>query len=168
MNLTPKNLWIQYLKTIESKKSEKLPEVFHFCDNQTDADQLANLVVKGIKTATCSSLIGYKKKQEALPFVGEQAIVADWAGNAKAVIETTQVNLVPFDEVTDDFAFLEGEGDRSLAYWRKEHKAFFEREAIKHGYLFSGNMMLVCEQFETMFTINDISESLFFNLQPKK
>lgn len=158
MNLTTKNLWIGYLRTTASKHCEGLPEVFHFCDNQTDADHLANLVVEGIKTATCSSLVAYERDQESLPFFGEKAIVSDWIGNAKAVIETTQVDLIPFDEVSEEFAFLEGEGNRSLAYWRKEHKAFFEREALKLGYTFSKKMMLVCERFKVLFTEKNIAK----------
>jgi uncharacterized protein YhfF len=47
--------------------------------------------------------------------------------------------------VTAEFARKEGEGDLSLAYWRKEHKAFFEREGF-----YSDRMELVAEEFEVV------------------
>lgn len=34
--------------------------------------------------------------------------------------------LVPFDQVSERHAWLEGEGDRSLAYWREVHREAFE------------------------------------------
>ena len=40
------------------------------------------------------------------------------------------------------FAYDEGEGDRSLAYWRSEHERFFRKYDV-----FSEDMLLVCERF---------------------
>ena len=37
---------------------------------------------------------------------------------------------VPFDEVSKEHAYKEGEGDRSLAYWRDVHEDFFAEEFI--------------------------------------
>ena len=48
-----------------------------------------------------------------------------------------------FSDMTEEFARKEGEGDLSLEYWRKEHKAFFTRE----GY-YSDDMELVAEEFK--------------------
>lgn len=58
------------------------------------------------------------------------------------VIETCEVAIKRFDEVDAAFAYDEGEGDRSLAYWRWGHERFFR----KYG-LFSEDMLLVCERF---------------------
>jgi uncharacterized protein YhfF len=42
-------------------KIRETPSSFYFCDNKKDADQCAELVVKGIKQATATSLWWYKK-----------------------------------------------------------------------------------------------------------
>jgi uncharacterized protein YhfF len=34
------------------------------------------------------------------------------------VLETTDLRVIPFGEVDAQFAFDEGEGDRTLAWWR--------------------------------------------------
>jgi hypothetical protein len=47
------------------------------------------------------------------------------------VIETIEVFVVPFNEVSEQFAFEQGEGDRSLAYWRKAHENYFRRNDFK-------------------------------------
>jgi len=81
------------------------------------ADELAALVRQGIKTATCSALMGYEKDETPLPQKGDLSIVLDGNGNPVLVIETVSVVILPFNEVSEQFAFEEGEGDRSLAYW---------------------------------------------------
>lgn len=65
-----------------------------FCDNEIDADECAELVEKGIKRATATSLWWFEKNNESLPKVGDQYIVTDWSGNAKAIIETTKIEQV--------------------------------------------------------------------------
>ena len=41
-----------------------------------------------------------------------------------------------------------GDGDRSLAYWRKVHKEFFTEELASIDRKFDEEMQLVCEEFE--------------------
>ena len=55
---------------------------------------------------------------------GDLSIVTDWAGQALCVIETESVVLVPFNEVSAEFAATEGEGDGSLEFWTEGHRAY--------------------------------------------
>ena len=48
-------------------------------------------------------------------------------------------------------AFNEGEGDKSLDYWRKAHVSFFERELKNEKIKFSGDTEVVFEEFEMIF-----------------
>src|SRR4029077_3099747 len=89
---------------------------FAFGDGPELADQLLDLVVKGIKTATCST---GDEPNTSTP--GERWIVLDGRGRPACVIETTEVTYRRFGEVDTAFAYVEGEGDRSLAYWREAH-----------------------------------------------
>jgi ASCH domain len=49
------------------------------------------------------------------------------------VVRTTSVEVVAFDRVDAIFAHDEGEGDRSLTYWRDVHWAYFTRELAAFG-----------------------------------
>lgn len=89
------------------------------------ADELLALVLEGTKSATASSLWDYQAEGEELPRVGQFDIVLDGAGSPAAIIETIAVDIVPFNEVSAEHAFEEGEGDRSLAYWREVHESFW-------------------------------------------
>ncbi len=145
--------WQTYLDSLpeDERPISNQYEVWHFCDNQESADKLVQLVLKGIKTATCGMLWSYEAEGEKVPVAGDLSIVTDWEGRPKCVIETTQVTVKPFNQVDGQHAFEEGEGDRSLEYWRKVHWEVFSRECAALGKVPSKEMPLVCERFRVLF-----------------
>ena len=58
--------------------------------------------------------------------------------------------------VSEEHAYKEGEGDRSLEYWRKVHKEFFTEELKSLNQEFDENMELVCEEFEVVYKENGV------------
>lgn len=114
-------------------------------------DELALLVLSGIKTATSSAYPLYGLSGEDIPKEGEYSVILDSLGNAVCIIKTTKVSVVPFDEVSAHHAYLEGEGDRSLTYWRNVHEAFFTAEMTRSGLAFDRKMKVVCEEFEKVY-----------------
>ena len=120
--------WQRFLKANPRNQSPLTYEdAWSFGDTSQMADELAALVLAGKKTATTSAAALYEIEQEALPQSGTYSVLLDGSDVPKAVFYLESVSIVPFDEVTAAFAFLEGEGDRTLAYWRRVHKAFFRR-----------------------------------------
>ena len=86
-----------------------------------------------------------------MPVVGHLQVVTDWCGNPTSIIETTSVTECKFSAVDEAFAFAEGEGDRSLAWWRQAHWEFFSRECDGAGITPTEDMMLVLERFKVVF-----------------
>jgi uncharacterized protein YhfF len=125
------------------------PPAWSFGATPEQADELLGLVLDGSKTATAGALWDYEAEDEPLPEVGTLGIVLDGAGHPRVLIETTEVSVVPFDEVTEEHAFLEGEGDRSLEHWREVHERFF-REVATHDRGFSPDLPVVCERFRVV------------------
>ena len=117
-----------------------------------DADTLSRLVRDGIKTATCSAYCFYEMEEETLPEAGAYSIILDSDDQAVCITRTTKVYVAPFSQVAADHAFKEGEGDRSLEYWRKVHKQFFTEDLKEAGFPFDEEMKLVCEEFEVVYT----------------
>lgn len=116
-----------------------------------DADALADLVLRGIKTATCSLGIFYEREGEPLPEAGQYSVVLDSRDQAVCIIQTTKVYQTAFSEITPDHARKEGEGNRSLAYWREVHEAFFTEELKAVGCNFHEDLLLVCEEFQRLY-----------------
>lgn len=115
-----------------------------------DPDGLLALVLAGTKTATASAYDAYGPG-EPLPQEGEYSVILDSRENAVCVIRTDGISLVPFSRVTAEHAWREGEGDRSLAYWREVHRDFFTRELAEAGLPFTTDMLVVCETFTLVY-----------------
>ncbi|ASK61469.1 RNA-binding protein [Virgibacillus phasianinus] len=149
------NMWENYLQTLpESERKDKNYTSWAFGSDVEMAKELADLVKSGEKTATCSLHMWYEMEQEPLPFKGELNIITDWNGEAEAVTETTNVQILPFNEVSAEFAAKEGEGDKSYDYWRRVHVEFFSNELKPLNKLFDENMLVVCEEFKLVIKIN--------------
>ncbi len=151
INNSVSEIWQEFISENNDFKSRKQPISFYFCDNEYDANGCANLVVEKIKQATASSLWWYDKNNEKLPGIGNIYIVTDWVGKAKAIIETTKIEKVPYDEITPEFAGIEGEGDKSLEYWKDVHWDYYSREMKPHNEKPTNDMIIVCEYFKTIW-----------------
>lgn len=131
--------------------SQGMPEAWGFGDSAEMADELGQLVAAGVKTATCSLLWEYEGEGEALPETGDLSIILDGAGRPICLIETIEVRIQAYYEVDSQFAYEEGEGDRSLDYWRQAHWRFFGRVCAALGRRPSLAMPLVCERFRVIY-----------------
>ena len=83
-----------------------------------------------------------------VPRVGDLSIVVDSAGDPRALLRTTEVEVVPFDQVTAEHASAEAEGDGSLGSWRAQHEQSWRRVL---GEAFSPSLDVVLEQFELIY-----------------
>ncbi|KUJ54582.1 RNA-binding protein [Streptomyces albus subsp. albus] len=97
-------------------------------------DQLVAAVLDGSKTSTTGLVADYEHEGEPLPLVGERSVVVDSDDRPVAVIEVTDVRVVPLAEVDLAHARDEGEGHTSVSAWRADHEEFWHgaemREAL--------------------------------------
>jgi uncharacterized protein YhfF len=153
MNQQIKDFWKAYLNSLppDADKPEKMPEYWHFCNDEESANHLAELTLNGTKCATAGAVWSYEAEGEAIPQPGDLSIIINWQEEPVCIIETTQLDIVPFNEVSEEFARVEGEGDKSLAYWKKVHWDFFieEMEAISREA--EESMPVACERFRVIF-----------------
>ena len=129
----------------------RTPKIGNFGDSPELSQELLALVREGRKAATASLVWEWEAEGQTLPVPGDVEIVLDWDQNPVMIIEYTTVDVKPFSEVTADFAFDEGEGDRSLASWRKGHWAFFTRACAALGKAPAEDMPIVCTRFRVLY-----------------
>ena len=143
--------WQLFVRSQQEDPTPRFMEAFHFDDNEPSANELARLVLAGTKRATGSLVWSYEKAPVPLPKAGDLSVVTDWAKTPLCVIQTQRVDILPYDDVPEEFAATEGEGDGSLTYWRRAHWAYFGRECQRIGRIPEPGMPVVCERFEVIF-----------------
>lgn len=144
--MTAEEMWGRFTK--ENNLENRGYEAWSYGD---DPDTLAELTVKGIKTATCSAYCFYEKEEEKLPTTGEYSVILNSKDEAVCVIKNVKVYIEKFKSISEEHAYKEGEGDRSLDYWRRVHIDFFTKELAEAGLEFSEDIPLVCEEFEVVY-----------------
>lgn len=117
-------------------------EIWHLGKNKRQANKLFKLVLNGKKVAT-----SYLYNENDKLTNGKYSILTNWNEKKQILIQTTNIDVIPFNKVTKQHARNEGEGTKTLRYWRKVHKKFFAAELAKKQQSFSGEMLIVCETF---------------------
>ena len=148
--MTVQAFWEAFLQETGWPADTPCLESFHFDLTEKWANELLRLVLEGKKRATSSSLTCYELEGARVPAPGDLSIVTDWAGEPHCVIETTQVDILPFRDMTFALCRLEGEDD-CLDSWRRSHINFFTAEGHEAGYVFTEDMPVIFEQFRVIY-----------------
>ena len=148
--MTPKEMWQAYKKI-----NPEIGDTIDAWAFGAMADELADLVLRGEKTATASAYELYKLENEPLPQVGSFDVILDSQDRAVCIVEITKVSVLPFNEVSAEHAFKEGEGDKSLAYWQQVHEEFFTECLAEAGLEFSQETGVVLEEFRKVYPLDE-------------
>ncbi|HCR66770.1 MAG: ASCH domain-containing protein [Oceanicaulis sp.] len=143
-------LWAQF--QAETGIKAPLRGVDAFGDSPEMMDELLALVLSRTKQATASLARWFVDDPLGLPKPGDLWLITDGRGSPACVTRTTRVDVMPIHQVDAEFAWVEGEGDRSYAYWITEHRKFWRREAAREGFEYSDDLDVVCERFELVWS----------------
>jgi len=147
----PKKYWDEFLKANPEVPVDTPYQVWYFGDSRRLADELAPLTAAGHKTAPASLYWEYEAGQEVRPEVGGFSVIIDFDGRPQCILQTTEIRIMPFEQVDPQFAADEGEGDLSLDFWREAHWRFFSRTCERIGRPPSQQMPVVCERFRKVY-----------------
>jgi len=110
----------------------------------TSRDTILHFLFHGNKRATAGLLENDYVEGEPVEHVGEILVVVGNENEPLGKIQITRVDIVRFDEVSDEFALAEAEGDLSGDDFRKSHREFWEG----CGYEVKPDSQVVCAYFE--------------------
>ncbi|MFE0651674.1 ASCH domain-containing protein [Streptomyces sp. NPDC059534] len=118
-------------------------------------DRLVAAVLRGEKTATTGLLVEWQVEDEDLPEVGERSALIDSDGREVAVVEVTEVRVLPLGEVDLRLALDEGEGYLSVPAWRAAHERFWHSADMREGlgdpdFTVDDGTMVVAERFRVV------------------
>ena len=153
MTVEADRYWRQYLATLpaQADRPPSYVESFSFGFTAEDASEIVELVLAGTKTATGSVLWSYEGDGKPIPRVGDHWIVRDGKGAPRCIIRTTDVAIIPFDEVPAVYAHEGGEADRTLATWRPMYWRYIVSECGRLGRAPHPKAPLVMERFAVAY-----------------
>ena len=146
--MTPQEMWNKY-KQINSSIGDEI-DAWAF---GVEPDLLADLVLRGEKTATASAYDLYALEGEPLPQEGTFDVILDSQNQAVCIVKITRVSVQPFSQVSAQHAYKEGEGDKSLTYWRQVHEDFFTDCLGEAGLIFRPESKVVLEEFRKVYPL---------------
>ncbi|MDQ6766968.1 MAG: ASCH domain-containing protein [Candidatus Eremiobacteraeota bacterium] len=125
--------------------------VFQFGDSAELADELSSQVVAGKKRATTTLLRDFATRGMPVPKPGNFGVVIDGKNAPCSIIRMVQVEIKPMRDVDERFAWDEGGGDRSLAWWRAAYARYFKRQGAREGFEVDDGVEVVLERFEVVW-----------------
>jgi uncharacterized protein YhfF len=126
-------------------------DVVAFGDGADMANELAELTVAGIKRATAGLVRQFGPAGEPPPVVGSYVVLVDGASRPRAVWRTIEVRIGPLNSVDEQFAWDEGEGERTREWWLAAHRRFFGRRAVVEGFQMHDEIETTFERFEIVW-----------------
>ena len=144
--MTPQEIWNAY-KQINPSIGDEI-DAWAFGE---EADLLTDLVLRGEKTATASAYDLYALEAESLPQEGTFDVILDSQNQAVSIVEITKVSVQPFNQVSAQHAYKEG--DKSLAYWRQVHEDCFAEWLKEAGLTFTPESKVVLEEFSKVYPL---------------
>ncbi|MBQ0050739.1 MAG: ASCH domain-containing protein [Treponema sp.] len=143
--------WNEYL-TKTGQKAEEAGFTGELCfeDSGFNGMEKLNLILSGRKTAIFSAFDSYIVNREPVPVCGEVYIVEDGEKNPKCIIEVTDVNILPFCDISWNLAQREGE-DENFSQWREKQIEYMKDEADLCGFDFNEGSRVVCQIFQVIY-----------------
>lgn len=143
--------WQRYLEVSGDGEATLYTDLTSFGDSVELADQLLELILIGRKRATAGSVAEYQLEGVDIPKAGDRWIACDGRGVPRVVIETTEVRVGPLSSVDEEFAWDEGEGDRTRADWLRGHTEYFKRTHADAGLEFHADIPVAFERFDVVY-----------------
>ena len=145
--------WEQYLESLppDQRRPDAHAGGCTFGITPDDAREIADLVLNGTKTATGSLIWSNEADGKPTPRPGDLWVVLAGADEPVGVIQTTEIRIIPYDEVSERYAWEGGEGERTLADWRRIYWACIVSECKRIGRDPDRKAPLAMERFRVVY-----------------
>lgn len=105
--------------------------------------------MKRRKFGTASAYDDYvfENATDEIPKKGDYSVILNSHNDAVCIIRDYDVYIRAFGDVSSFHAYSEGEGDRTLEYWKEVHTRVFGPDLEKEGMPLTDESLIVCEKF---------------------
>lgn len=131
-----------------SGKHTELKGTICFGESLEAANAAAEAAACGKKSLMTYPENGYRTAMKGMPEEGDLNIVVNWAGEPVCVIETVKVSRIRFCDADASVCVAEMPDSES---WKEAKEAECKRELEELGDAFDENIMLVAEEFRSIY-----------------
>ncbi len=118
--------------------------------DEEECNLFIQMVLSGEKKANTCSLESMEIDFEPLPQKGQFSVLTDYYGKPVAILETIDVQIIEFNNITWEMAKKEGNAS-TMEEWRESHIQYLEEDGALMGYEFSSSMPIVFEEFKVVY-----------------
>jgi len=153
MDLTPTEFayWESYVQSTVDKPPEDAIVTAGYAGTLELTDELLALYLAGKKKAGSSVVEDFVAAGEPLPIVGNYWIYLDGRGEPACILKTVRIALNKFKDLPEEIAIAEGEGDRSIDYWKRVHGDLYRPFLKSWGVRDVDEATIITEFFEIVF-----------------
>jgi uncharacterized protein YhfF len=126
-------------------------DAWGFGDNPELVDELLGYIIQGIKRTSTGLVKENELEGWPEPKLGDYDIILDGRDKPVLVIKTVSLRRVKYRDVDADHAYWEGEGDRSLESYFREHDKYYKRRGEALGFEFNKDMLVDLSRFEIVY-----------------
>jgi 5-formyltetrahydrofolate cyclo-ligase len=144
--------WKQWLATLPAHKRPRRAFVeAGYAGDARGTDALIRLYLDGRKTAGSSLVKDFEAAGDSQPKPGNYWIVLDGRGRPRLINRTKKILVFVFKNVPARIARAEGEGDRSIAHWKRVHRRAYAPFLRRWGISDLDTAEVVTEFFDVVF-----------------
>jgi len=126
-------------------------DAWGFGDTPEVKQELLDLILEGKKRASTNLLIESELAGYPSSGVGQFHIILDGNDVPTAVIQTVSLRKAKFNDIDEDHAYWEGEEDRTVESYLKEHVKYYTRVGKTLGFIFHEDLEVEFERFELIY-----------------
>jgi uncharacterized protein YhfF len=144
-----RTFWNEHLAQLSPALKSRDPTVHAaFAGDRTITDALIRLYLDGKKSAGSGLVKDYLSAGDPLPKAGDYWIVLDNLDQPRCLLKTVRVEINVFRYIPASVAAAEGEGDLSVAHWKRSHREFYLPSLSKWDIADIDEADVITEHFE--------------------
>lgn len=140
--------WSNFIKEHPELKKEKYIS-WHYGTNEKECTEWTEKVRKGHITGASYFVPAFPYESNPQPEVGEYSVVLDWNNKPACIINTVDIEMVPYKDITLEQVSLEGYN--SVEEWKRVHRAKYEDICEKLRIEFNEEMPILFERFKLLY-----------------
>lgn len=144
------DFWSRCLPSLSAPPADGFYRVRSIGGSPQATETITKLILNELKTGTFTSPWMYEGDRTITPVVGGYSVLTDSADTPRAVLKTSALMTLPFNQITEKETAVDGPAIRALEIWRPIHVTFFTNELKARRKPFAEDMPVTVEKFEVV------------------